>query len=452
MDTVYALLTGYVLAGKEDEARPIIQKAFTEKTPDTDYTVFISILRAAVEDKDEKKMLAVFKTLSSLIQSFPEYWPVLQHELESAIENARAANKYDDLAIFLFQLANAMHYLRREVPDVCAKAVGYWRECLATVRDMVPSEDQGDLKFVERQALDYLGIGYLERAIRAEDAELADIVERLQEAYKEDRFSSSVKYALASLYTLKEQLDKARDLLRSEMVTAFNILVDDDIGNDWQGFIAIQSLLARTGDYENAQKISFMTPARKFNGEVLKALFADEEPSLEVASVTLAAFYERECPEDREDASNLQAVLGEAQRLSAAAESGSEEAAIYSKVLMILNQFDSLVSVTYWCDNCNREWDYDRCFHICKYCYTMDLCDVCYNDLQSDNTTKILICSKLHDWWELEPWTTASYVRAWKPLIPVKAEDGSEELIDPSKWLGTICEQWGLSKSDWNFE
>ncbi|BCS18138.1 tetratricopeptide repeat protein [Aspergillus puulaauensis] len=397
-------------------------------------------------------MLAMFKALSSLIQSSPEYWPVLQHELESAIESARAANKYDDLAIFLFQLGNAMHYLRREVPDDCAKAVGYWRECLATVRDKVPSADQKGLKFVEKQALDHLSIGYSETAIHAEGAELADIVEKLQEAHKEDRLSSSVKYVLASLYTSKGQLDKARDLLRSEMVTAFNILVDDDIGNDWQGFVAIRHLLAHTGDYENARKISFLIPARKFNGEVLMALFADEEPSLEIARETLAAVYERECTGDRTDASNLQAVLGEAQRLSAAAEPGSEEAAIYSKVLMILNQFDYLIDSTYSCNNCNREWDYEMCFHICKYCHSMDLCDVCYNDLQSDNTTKVLICSKLHDWWELAPWTIASYVRAWKRLIPVKAEDGSEELIDPSKWLGTICEQWGLSKSDWNFE
>lgn len=246
---------------------------------------------------------------------------------------------------------------------------------------------------------------------------------------------------LASLYTSKGQLDKARDLLRSEMVTAFNILFDDNIGNDWQGFVTIRSLLAHTGDYENAQKASFMVPVSKFNEEILKALFAEEEPSLEVASAILVPFYEKESPENRTDASNFQTVLKEAKRLSAAAESGCEEIAIYSKVLMIFNQFDFVISSTYSCNNCGREWDYETCFHICKCCHTMDLCDVCYNDLQSDKAAKVLICSKLHDWWELKPWTIASYVRAWQRLIPVKDKDGSHELINTSKRLGTLCEQ-----------
>lgn len=452
MDTVYALLTGYILSGKEDEARPIIQRALTEKDPGTSSTLFISILKTAIGNEDEEKVLAIFKTLSSLILSFPEYWALLQNQLEAAIENARAANKYDDLAIFLLQLGNAMRHLRKEFPDECAKAVGHWRECLTTVRDKVPLEDQEELEFVEKQALYYLSIAYFERAINAEGAQLEENEEKLQEIYKEDRLSSGVKYVLASLYTSQGQPGKARDLLRSEMVTAFNILFDDDIDNDWQGFIAIRNLLACTGDYENAQKASLMLPGQKFNAEVLKALFAEEDPSLNAAVATLVQFYETECPADKTVFSNLQTVLEETQRLSAAAESGSDEAAIYTKVLEILNQSGSLTSRSYSCNNCDREWDYEMGFHICKYCHGMDLCDVCYNDLQSDKTAKVLLCGKSHDWWVLEPWTMASYVRAWKKLILVKAEDGSEMLISPSKWLGTLCEQWGLTKSDWNFE
>ena len=452
VDIICALLIGYVLTGKVDEATLILQKAFDEKTQGTNSTVFISVFKAVVGYKDEERLLAVLKALSSLVLSSPKYWTVLQHELESAIENARTENEYKDLAISLFQLATAIHYLGKVFPDDYPKAMDYWRECLATVRDKVALEDQAELEFVRKKALDHLSLGYFERAIHAEGAVLQDNVKRLQEAYEEDGVSSSAKYILASLYALKGQLDKAQVLLRSEMVTAFNILSDDDICNDWHGFVAIENLLACTGDYENAQKASFMMPSRKFNGEVLKALFAEEEPSLEVASATLVPFYERECLEHRSEARNFQTVLKEAERLSAEAEPDSEEAAIYSKSLIILNQFDSVVSVNYTCDNCGRERDYEIRFHICKYCHTADLCDICYNDLQSDKAGKVLVCSKTHDWWELEPWTIASYVRAWKRLIPVKSENGCEELISSSKWLGTICEKWGLSKSDWDLE
>jgi hypothetical protein len=34
----------------------------------------------------------------------------------------------------------------------------------------------------------------------------------------------------------------------------------------------------------------------------------------------------------------------------------------------------------------------------------------------------------------------------------MKTDDGGEELVSISKWLGTLCEEWGLSKDDWNFE
>jgi hypothetical protein len=29
---------------------------------------------------------------------------------------------------------------------------------------------------------------------------------------------------------------------------------------------------------------------------------------------------------------------------------------------------------------------------------------------------------------------------------------GGQELVSVSKWPGTLCEEWGLSKADWNFE
>ncbi|KAL4787635.1 hypothetical protein BJX76DRAFT_302251 [Aspergillus varians] len=451
VEILYALLKGYVSSEKEDEARPIIQKALTEKIPDTDSTLLISILKVAVGDEDEDDLLDVFKAIFSLISSSPEYWTVLQHELEAAVENARTDNKYDDLAILLFQLGSAMYHLRKEFPEDLTKAAGHWHECLTTVREKVRSEDQKRLAFIEEQALSNLAMFYFDRAIRAQGTDAEENAERLRRVYEEDTVSTGVKYVFASFYTSKGQHDKARDLLRSEIITAFNILCDDDLDNDWEGFIALRNILGHTGDYENAQKAGLMLQTWKFDREVLEMLFA-ENPSLEVASAQLAEFYERECPHDNTPKGNLRLLLEEAERLSAATESGSEEASIWSEACKILKESDSFDDHFIWCNNCGRRWNYDNGLHVCNYCYGIDICDACWNDLRSDETGKVLICSKFHDWWYAEPWTKDNFLRALKRLVPVKAEDGSEELISSSKWLGNLCEDWGMSKSDWNFE
>ncbi|KAL4939882.1 hypothetical protein BDV06DRAFT_230783 [Aspergillus oleicola] len=451
VNTLYALLTRYVSSGKEDEALPIIQKAVTEKTPGTDSALFISILKTAVVNEAEEDVLAIFKALSSLVSVSPEYWAVFQHELEAAIEKARTADKYDELAIFLLQLGSAMHHLRKEFPDDLDKTEGLWHECLAIVRDKISSGNQEELVFVGEQALDRLSMFYFERAIHAGGAELEDNVEKLQEACEDDRLSSSVKYLLASFYTLNGQREKARDLLRSEMVVAFNILFDADISNDWAGFLALRHLLNHTGDYENSRKACLIVPEWRFDREVLDMLVA-EEPSLGTAGTQLVNFYDQEFPHDDMKQSTFDKIIEEAQRLSAAAELGSEEAAACSRVCKILNEINSSFDVQILCDNCRRSWDYETTFHTCKYCYNVDLCDICWKTLRSNETGKVLACSKLHDWWEMKPWTKDSYARAYKKLILVKAEDGTDKLISSSKWLGILCEEWGLSKADWNFE
>jgi hypothetical protein len=44
------------------------------------------------------------------------------------------------------------------------------------------------------------------------------------------------------------------------------------------------------------------------------------------------------------------------------------------------------------------------------------------------------------------------YLHACQGLVLMKTADGGEELVSVSKWLGALCEEWGLSKADWNFE
>jgi hypothetical protein len=62
------------------------------------------------------------------------------------------------------------------------------------------------------------------------------------------------------------------------------------------------------------------------------------------------------------------------------------------------------------------------------------------------------VCSRTHDWYNVPPLTKEQCLHAYKGLVLIETEDGGEELVSASKWLGTLYEEWGLSKADWNFE
>ncbi|KAL2829491.1 hypothetical protein BDW59DRAFT_159079 [Aspergillus cavernicola] len=452
VEILYMMLQGYVATRQEDEAQSIIQKAITEKVPGTESTFLIAMLRTAVSKQDETDLLSVFKAIFSLISSSPEWWTVFQQELEAAIGNARKANKYDELAMLLFQLGSALYYLRRDSPEQLATAAGHWRECLATIREKVNSKDRKRLDFIEENAIMYLSMFHVEKAMKTDGEESEKHVKILRQIYEDDPTSLGPKSVLASFYTFKGQRNMARDLFRADMVQAFNLLFDRDIGNDDQGFEALRSLLHHTGDYESATRAGLMLPLWHFSDTVLQEFLAGREPSLEAASAELLQFYHRECPSQNKEWDNFQEVRKEAKRLASQAEEGSEMATCYQRVDELLDQLSNGIDYSFSCNNCDRAWDYDNSMHVCKYCYNMDLCDVCWNELQSGETGKALACSRTHDWWEAEPWTMEKYIRACNRLVTVTAEDGSEELISASKWLGTLCEEWGLSKTDWDFE
>lgn len=450
VEILYALLQRYVASGKEEEARSIIQKAITEKIAGMGSTLLIAMLKTAVSKQNESDLLSIFKAIFSLISSSPEWWTVLQHEMEASIENARTENKYDELSILLLQLGSAVYYLRRDSPEQVASAAGHWRECLDMIREKVLLEDQERLDFIKQSALVHLSMFHFQAAMQTDGEEN---VEKLRQIYADDPASPGPKSMLASFYTFKGKRDKARDIFRPDMVQAFNILSDDDMSNDGEGFGALRNLLNHTGDYENSLRAAFLLPTWRFDDEVLKELLAGEEPSLEAASAELLRFYQTECSRDNKMAYNFRKTWDEAKRLASEAKEGSETATCYNKVVKIFDQIeDGFTSWHFSCNNCVRLWDYDNGLHICKYCYDMELCDNCWNELQSGDAGKGLACSKTHDWWEVQPWTTEKYVHFCKRLIPVKADDGSQELISPSKWLGDLCEEWGLSKTDWNFD
>ncbi|KAL4770186.1 hypothetical protein BDW60DRAFT_224417 [Aspergillus nidulans var. acristatus] len=447
-DILHALASDYALAGLKEEAVSIVQQAVTEKTPGTEISLLIAMLQTVVR-KDWADLEPLFTAIHWLIVSSPEYWTVLLQELETAIEQNRAENRGEDVASLQLLLGNAMYFLRQDFPEDVVKAVDYWHAGLATLHEEIGLKDRWDLDFMKQQTLTLLGRRRIEQALQEEQPDYQCYTSELQELYETGEAYQSVKLVLASLYTLSGQRLRAQEILRSEMVTAFNILVDDDDGNDWEGFSAIRNSLMHTGDFENARKACLLLPERKFDLDVLKALLENEDPSLEAASTYLVEYYEKECQSDKKEIDRFNKIAEETERLQAAAEPDSTEAALWTGVSRILEGFHKLDDLPFPCKAC---WKRGVGLNFCKYCDKIDLCDACLDDLQAGKASKPFVCSKLHDWIRFESWTLENYVLAWKRLVPVTTADGSEQLISASKWLGNLCDDWKLDKSEWGFE
>lgn len=196
-------------------------------------------------------------------------------------------------------------YFYKDSPEQLAHAAGDLRECLDTIRERVAEEDRYRLDFIKQSAIDRLSMVYFDRAIQTEGEEPEADVERLRQVHMDDPAAKIPKSALASLYSIKGQRDKARDISRAEIVEAFNILADDDILNDLDGFVALRNLLNHTGDYENALRAALLLPELRFDGTVLTTLLAGEGPSMEAVSEELVQYYDRECPDTDRHWENL---------------------------------------------------------------------------------------------------------------------------------------------------
>ncbi|KAI9375186.1 hypothetical protein BJX61DRAFT_192231 [Aspergillus egyptiacus] len=448
-DVLCALAIDYALNGSKEEAISIVQQAITEKTPGTGSSLLLAMLQMMVRRYWED-MEPLFTAVYWLILSSPEYWTVLMQDLETAIEQNRAEGQSEDVAILQLLLGNAMYFLRQDYPEDVLKTVDYWHAGLATIREVAGfGADRWDLEYIEQQSLTLLGRRRIEQAVQEEDPDYQYYMSELRASYETGRAHQAVKLALTSLYTLSGQRLEAQEILRSDMVTAFNILVDDDDGNDWEGFSAIRNSLMHIGDFENAHRACLLLPERKFDLDVLKALLVNENPSLDAASAHLAEFYGKECQPDDPPKDRFTKVADETERQLAAAEPDSTEAAAWARVSEILKGFHKLDELPFPCKAC---WKRGVGLNFCKYCDKIDLCDACLEDLKAGKASKPFVCSKLHDWIRFESWTLDNYVLAWKRLVTVTAEDGSQQLIDVSKWLGNLCDDWGLDKSEWGFE
>lgn len=451
MEVLIAMLRQYVANGRENDARSIVQEAFTKKVPGTASNRLVSMLTATV--CDERGTLLLLKAMFAIVSSSAGWWEVFQDEMKLAIDAARTEAKTEEIAILLLQLGRARYFVYRNSAEQLAISASHLRECLDIVRENTTSEGRKLLYFIQLPATTHLSMFYFERCMQLDQGDLEANVEALRQIHEDEPVFDSPKSNLASLYSLKGQRDRARDIFRSDMVEVFNMLVDDISFNDVDALTLLRNLLDRTGDYDNALRAALLFPKIQFDETVIQGLLAEQGPAMAAVGTELVEFYQANHLHKKLPWESLMEVKMELARLATQADPASEEqTACYDRIEYILSDHEKRDEWGIVCINCNRWWDYDLGLHACKYCYNVDLCDACWNEMRSGKTANSLVCSSTHAWYDLPPLTVEQYFRACKELVLIKREDGAEELVSVSKWLGMVCEEWGLSKADWNFE
>ncbi|KAF9888811.1 hypothetical protein FE257_008180 [Aspergillus nanangensis] len=443
VEILHAMLKLYVSNRQTEEARNILQRVATEKSPDTESTLLVPMLKCAGTKGD---VLGVYKTIISLGSSAPELWTKLQQETEAAIVAARAEDNNVDLATMLLHMGSATYYLSEESTDDITRAVGYWQECLSTLRDKVGSDDRDGVDYVEQSTLGYMSKVYLERAIPEQTGQPGEAAATLMELLNSSKTYSNIKYTLASYHTLRGNRGEARNQLRDEMVDAFNILMDDDIANDWEGYQTLRHILNHSGDYEGAMRADQMLSAWSFDETVLKALVASEDGSLNEAATGLVEFYQSECLTEQDQRGNFQKILSEAEQRSA--DEDEDKASAYKAIHELLTPIGDMRDNYTYCDGCLQDQNYTTSFYGCKVCHNVDLCAECWEKLRGGDRGIVPQCSAWHEWWEAPACTTEQFIRACRGMIQAK----DSEMMTVSKWLGGLCDEWGLSKTQWNFE
>ncbi|KAI9812372.1 MAG: hypothetical protein M1826_002839 [Phylliscum demangeonii] len=280
--------------------------------------------------------------------------------------------------------------------------------------------------------------------------------------------SENCALVLASFYRIQGRLDDAKTLIRPMVISALDILTDDDRKNDKDRFLQLSRLLNRMGDDLNttaARHLRYMTYAAehgqqqrdaadnagaktddelKDNGEEEGAGQAQsdaekkpDEAELEIDKRHLSdgAGREQDQNQDHQPAQGSAPVNNDQPCASVPAvrdDPGTAEESEYAK-----SGWEQTVPLGIFgtCDGpCGSGLGPNSGTHRCRYCVDYDFCDACFHLLQTGQML-YRICDPTHDFF------TCTFPLS--PIPPGMVRVG-DQLRPISEWLDDLRTAWTL--------
>ncbi|MCJ1442561.1 MAG: hypothetical protein MMC23_003057 [Stictis urceolatum] len=205
------------------------------------------------------------------------------------------------------------------------------------------------------------------------------------------RVSDGLRYTLAAFYSLSAEEHKARQLLLRDMKSALELLSDDDLSNDWQGFEMIAKVSLHAGsDLVALSAYPLLGPADRDFSKEEELDSARSIAKTAVGKISKSATSKQSLPDTNH---------------TSEPEIGDLKGNIYDK-----------------CDGgCGHSWTYADDFCCCRVCADVHLEIGCLKKLKNDHLTQF-VCSPDHDWLYIPPWSTEEYRSVGKGKVRVDRE------------------------------
>lgn len=361
----------------------------------------------------------------------PQCMALVRQTLKAAIEVARSA---EETTIALMELRFCYAYLLYHIVKCDSdhdEPLGIWEENLA-FRAMEPAMQSHRFITAQHIAETYLhrakNIGIENRLARGLLARLEALPKHLD---KDDIYLLHINRLLGRGYSLMGAEAAARKTLRKEVQTALELLSNDDISNDWQGYKALALALTPLSNDVNALAAwSLLCPTTDFK--------ADESDSDSFSSSDEDEATARADDVEDDNCATTSIVTGDDSDIVNTVSTDSFKATHKNSSH---NEGDSPLGNL--CDGlCSRLWSFPDDMYFCKDCRDVQLDTPCYEKLKG-GTLKFgrAHCHTSHDFLHVPSWDVEAIQKV--PQGSVKID---EQILTIKEWLDDIKKECGFDK------
>lgn len=379
-----------------------------------------------------EEYIMFYDFLSATLQD-PQCMALVRDTLKTAIDVARSAQ---ETTIALMELRFWYAYLLYHIVDCDSDhddALAIWEENL-DFQAVEPAMRSHRILTAQHIAEAYLHrakiVGFETQTARNLLARLEALPKYLD---KDDILLLSINRLVARGYSLMGDEKTARKYLRGEVQTALELLSDDDVSNDWQGYRALALALTPLSDDKNALAAwSLMCPTTEFKD--------DASSSASTSSINENEATAGASPQEEENhvKESIQTDNDTSLNTAAIAPNISPpEKHKYS------SHNDTDGPMGNYCDGfCGRSWSFPDDMYFCKDCRDVQLDSSCYSKLKS-GTLKFrkAHCHSSHEFLYVPVWDVEGLGKVDEGFVRV-----GREVVTVREWLDGVKREWGFEK------
>jgi tetratricopeptide (TPR) repeat protein len=440
----FDMLKALRLAQNDSCARVFFAKTYEEKSGKNKFNRLANLLFFAAIDTEEAH--SRFNTLTELTYR-TESFEIIQKAFKDALEIAGESKDVYPQGYLLLYLGVVM---ARQASGAGAMKAAL--DCWGKTCGILKSTEWVD-SYARYLAAQFLNSHHFQQAIDLWDGTKDPQIhpERLKEILNDSasgsaRLSLDSSTFLGSYYLRTDQIHKTKDLYLNPMKEALDMLSDDDLENDSDGYAYLADILLHTGDDVNALSAwSLVTPhdCARFDDSRTPA------PGSSQADSPTAELLDTIAPKTNNgDNTDVETRLADDLVNS---DPGPNDGAMEP-------QKERTGDIYLECmGNCDKVWTFADDMWCCKYCPDTVFCRDCRQKVE-DHKLERYWCHAGHDWLFVPPWSDEEFHRIGRGRVRIEGDivNGKRiggRIVKIKEWLNMIRTDWGIEiPEEWREE